>query len=148
MGETVYIYGLHAPDDYTVMYVGSTLNPSARLSQHVSQPANVFEPVSQYHNSKKRKWIDDLLADGLRPEMVILEECTALNRDERENFWINYHGERNPELTNFRTHAHRKSICVSVRVTDEEHRLICDNLAPLERTEILLSAAMKKASSR
>jgi len=64
MTETIFIYGLVDPRDTKVYYVGRTTRPKARLDQHINAKAN----------GPKRRWISDLIDNGLYPEMLILEE--------------------------------------------------------------------------
>lgn len=77
------IYALRDPRDGSVRYVGQTLAPLwSRLSDHI-QAAKRGKPK----HSPKAAWIRDLRALGLKPAIVLLEECDGDWR-EAECRWI------------------------------------------------------------
>src|SRR5438270_13030364 len=72
----VYIYGLvdprpGLPQRRRIRYVGKTVQLRVRLSQHVTAVLNGIEP-----NKRKVRWINQVLAAGLRPDIVVLRETT------------------------------------------------------------------------
>ena len=90
--NTVCIYGLHAPGDDTIMYVGQTRLPTNRLTRHINDaPTGTPTPV--------RRWVRSLLDGGNRPCMVILEKVED-RADTKERAWIEKVRSANPNLTN------------------------------------------------
>lgn len=65
-GRPVAIYALCDPDTLEPRYIGKTVNPVTRLTQHVS-------PSSLSGRTHKSHWISKLQRRGKRPLMVILE---------------------------------------------------------------------------
>ena len=62
-GVVVYIYALADPRTGRVRYIGKSINPSQRLSNHMNDKSNC-------HRSH---WIQELKLLGLRPELILLE---------------------------------------------------------------------------
>ena len=60
-----YIYGLIDPEELILRYVGQTVNPMARLSQHLGD--------NNWIGSDKHDWINSLLEKGIRPFIIIFE---------------------------------------------------------------------------
>jgi group I intron endonuclease len=78
MNSKVYIYGL--TDEYGIIrYVGKTINPNQRYSAHISSAKN--------KKTHKECWLYGLLIKGIKPKMIILEECSE-NWHEREKYHI------------------------------------------------------------
>lgn len=91
--KTVYIYALIDPLDNQIRYIGKTVDMEARYRHHV------------YSNHKpkthKEKWIASLRANFLKPQYVILEECTEETWEEKEKYYIAYYkGLANSKVTN------------------------------------------------
>lgn len=77
---SVHIYALLDPESLQVRYVGKSVRPNERLSNHMN------EPPSSCHRSH---WIQALKRRGLRPVLVILESvCGAWPWQESERYWI------------------------------------------------------------
>lgn len=76
--KIAYIYGLKDPRDGQIYYVGKSNKPRQRLSQHLGR-----EDCNKY----KKAWLTDLKRNGLRPNLVILEE-TKGNWQDAERSWI------------------------------------------------------------
>jgi hypothetical protein len=71
------VYGLVDPDTREIMYVGRTVNPYARMVQHLKARGN----------SHRDRWIRDLQEEGKEPTMIVLD---VLERDsaDAERIWI------------------------------------------------------------
>lgn len=78
---TTQIYALSDPRDFSVRYVGRTVNLRARLAGHQ-------HPDSHYDPSARFAWIKELRALGLKPVPMLLEECRSEDAAEREALWI------------------------------------------------------------
>lgn len=77
--KVIYIYALICPVSGGVRYIGKSIRPKERLSNHMNE-------VSNCHRSH---WIQGLKSSGLKPSMEILEEISD-SRDWRdvERRWI------------------------------------------------------------
>jgi hypothetical protein len=89
-GGRIYIYAMRDPRDGLVYYVGSSENLALRSTAHYSSPASMG----------LRWWIDGLRRDGLRPEIVILEETTTERRWVDERTWIHEYWQQGAPLLN------------------------------------------------
>ena len=88
-----HIYGLVDPRTDQLRYVGKSKNPVVRKYQHVC--------ASQLRRKQhKNHWIKDLLASGLKPELVQLETVPYADWEEAETFWIAYFRFIGADLTN------------------------------------------------
>lgn len=92
---TNYIYALRCPIANTVRYIGKSSNPQKRFRSHLSA-AKRF--AYRHHTSA---WIRKLLAEGLKPELVVLEEVSDCGSwQEAERSWISKAASLGWELTN------------------------------------------------
>ena len=66
MADGYYNYGLIDPRNGEMRYVGESKNLKQRLQRHCS-------PSKLKTNSHKNNWIKQVLATGLRPEIILLE---------------------------------------------------------------------------
>lgn len=80
-----YIYALSFPNYFSPFYVGKTVSPKSRLKQHLRDKADTH----------KARLVRKMLAEGLSPIMLILEEGIG-DWQEAEKAWIAYF----PSLTN------------------------------------------------
>jgi len=85
-----FIYALAHPVTKEIRYIGKSNYPKRRLQEHHCE-------YRYKGNTHKKNWIKSLLKEGLRAELVILEECEKSNWQEREKYWISVYKER---LTN------------------------------------------------
>jgi hypothetical protein len=92
MQKIVYIYALVDPKYERVRYVGKSVNLENRYEQHLCEFTGV--------NPRKERWIQNLKDKGLKPELVVIEECDQSNWEEREKYWIAYYRELYSDLTN------------------------------------------------
>lgn len=76
----VYIYALVDPRDSMVFYVGQTATPRLRRLAHISES----RVVTQYNGPKFWR-INEILASGDEPQMVILETATPASATERDS---------------------------------------------------------------
>lgn len=105
MGKTVYIYGLKDPNTGAIRYVGSSVDPQARLYQHIAHRNHYIRRSKR--NARKR-WVSELYEKGLRPELVVLEECTEAQRGNREDAWIGKLRRQGCDLFNARKTGEKK----------------------------------------
>jgi len=92
MARIVYIYVLIDPRNNKVKYVGKTVNLQNRFEQHIYWFTG--------SNPRKENWIKKLIKEGLRPEMLVIEQCDYSNWQEREKFWISFYRQKSTDLTN------------------------------------------------
>lgn len=83
---TTNIYALCEPGTLTVRYVGRTSNTlSKRLAGHLSS-------ARQLSSTRKNRdvvvWINQLLVQGTRPDIILLTKCHAELADETERNWM------------------------------------------------------------
>lgn len=76
------IYGLADPRTGLVRYVGSTKNLRRRVAQHMQGRDGSREKVA---------WLLEILALGLEPVVMRLEECGAGAAASREQHWMSIH---------------------------------------------------------
>jgi len=88
--NTTYIYILIDPITNSVRYVGKSVNPLTRYSQH----------CNAYDNSEKYKWILDLKNNGYKPEMKIIDKVPNEIAHERESFYITEYLKNGHDLFN------------------------------------------------
>lgn len=93
MSKKVSIYGLIDPRTQELRYVGKSVNPKARLYQHIS---------IRYGKSYTLNWIKSLKAEDLEPEMIIIEVVDNKDWKDAEIFWIGYFKSIGCRLTNYR----------------------------------------------
>lgn len=77
--QPVYIYGLQDPRTGGVCYIGKTTSVNRRLKQHLA---------CEGANAARVAWIAELEAQGLAPEVLILEECDMETWQAAEIAWI------------------------------------------------------------
>lgn len=65
-----FIYLLRHPETKEIRYLGCSNCPYRRYYQHISE-------ANRGNKNPVYNWIRKLLLDGLRPEMVIIEECES-----------------------------------------------------------------------
>ena len=88
-----YVYALIDPRDESVRYVGSCNDIKSRIGGHLRN-RDKFLP-----GNPKKLWMADLLASGLTPKVVILEEHRHVE-DGNEKWWIAYFLRNGEPLTN------------------------------------------------
>lgn len=87
----IYIYVLKDPINNTVRYIGQTNNLTQRLHRHLN---NAKSNKDRRHISN---WIRSLT---LNPIMEVIEECESFNKNEREQYWIDYYKNLGCDLCN------------------------------------------------
>ncbi len=72
MDKSIYIYGLVDPRDNQIKYIGNTNNIKKRYYEHLK--------ISTRLESKKQKWVKELLVLNFKPKMKVLLETTEDKR--------------------------------------------------------------------
>ena len=102
------VYALCEPGTEEVRYVGITKQTlKARLNSHVG------EARREIGTSHRERWVRKLLAQGLKPAVMLLEET---NDPEREGYWITTCREIGFQLVN------GLALCEGLNEHDEEAR--------------------------
>jgi hypothetical protein len=85
MPRTIWIYALIDPRTHELRYIGQTgRSLPARLTRHI----RTAKDGTRAHMGA---WIRGMLADGVSPELVVVEEHpNEQAADEAEQFWIEY----------------------------------------------------------
>lgn len=79
----VKIYALRHPDTLEVRYVGKTVRSlNRRLGNHIDNAKR------SKHNRHLSNWILDILSNGKRPVIELIEEVDNSVWQERERYWI------------------------------------------------------------
>lgn len=79
--QTTFIYSLTCPISGEVKYIGKADDVKRRLRQHVYQ--------SKKSDGRKNVWIRELLSEGLKPIMGVLDEVSYDDWGYWEDYWIN-----------------------------------------------------------
>lgn len=91
----IYIYGLECPVEQMVRYVGKSTNPPQRFKAHLSAAKNYA------YDHHAARWIRRLLADGMKPKLIILHEvCEGEIWQDVEREFIASAPDRGWRLTN------------------------------------------------
>lgn len=93
MTNTVQIYGLRCPVRNEIMYVGKSVDVSARVAQHIAKAKKGVD-------LPKHRWIRSLIEIGLSPAIEILDTCDPDSSWRVESEWIKKCKVLNPDLTN------------------------------------------------
>lgn len=88
--EIAYIYALIDPRDNEVRYIGKTINPKKRLSEHLAD--------SKREYNYKAMWIKSLLKENLNPLIEFLKICPLSDFVKYETEYIKLY--KNYKLTN------------------------------------------------
>lgn len=87
----IYIYGLVDPRTKQIRYIGKSIRPKGRYTDHLNDKSKTH----------KVHWIQSLLKKGLKPELVILEQLNDDdNWQEYEKNWIKKGKENGWDLVN------------------------------------------------
>lgn len=91
---TMGVYALGDPRTSRIMYVGQSIDIEFRYRQHCD-----LRKRFDQNNLEKAYWISELVKEGLRPELFILQECSWSEIDEAERRWIRvYKSQHQAEL--------------------------------------------------
>ncbi len=88
------IYGLAHPITKELRYIGKSMSGMSRPNSHCY---SYYLKSDTYHTN----WIKSLLVEGLRPEVVIIQELDSPEfLNQREIYWIKHFKELGYSLTN------------------------------------------------
>lgn len=90
--DVIFIYGLIDPIKNDLRYVGKSVNPNNRYRKHLQESKNKI--------TYKDKWVNKLLQDNLRPELIIIDVVSEENWEFWEKFYISYFKYIGCRLTN------------------------------------------------
>lgn len=79
----IYIYTLTDPITNKIRYVGKSINPKQRYSNHINR--------AKTKKTHTNCWIYGLLKKSLKPIINIIEECDESNWIDREKYYISLH---------------------------------------------------------
>lgn len=96
MKKYSYIYGLVDPRNNRIRYIGKSINPWKRFSNH-SCPSSLNKSLCN-----KNKWIKKLISLKLKPKLIILCKCLNKNTDIKEKYYISYYKNKGYKLVNER----------------------------------------------
>src|ERR1051326_95589 len=91
----------------TYRYVGQTVNPKDRLTQHLADASF----CRNYPNAKAsllQQWFHELKSVGLRPVQIVLEEVSPRKAIAAERSWIHFYRSMQYELLNSEKHQPSK----------------------------------------
>ena len=92
MTDTVSIYGLRDPRTAEIRYIGKTKHIGRRLCGHLCD--------TRREHTRKANWIAQLLREGLKPEVVVIDTVAEENWIAAEIQWIAYYRWIGARLTN------------------------------------------------
>lgn len=88
--EKTFIYGLKCPVTEQIRYIGKSNRPKDRYNSHLKSD-------DKYH---KTLWIKKLKSEGIKPELVIIDEVDYCNWEEAEKKYILLFKSFGADLTN------------------------------------------------
>lgn len=95
LNSITYIYVLKDPETNLIRYVGKTVNKvNYRLSQHLN------EAKRSLAKNHRLNWLKTLIDKNLIPIIEIIDECSWLESQEREQHWIKHYKDSNFDLVN------------------------------------------------
>jgi hypothetical protein len=111
--QVKYIYALVDPRDHAVRYVGQTNDVAERMRCHTQY----WSAINRKGHKAKGRWTQGLLAEGLRPQIVILETVPFAAADTAERRWIAFGAKLGWKLFNVMTNPPQLDL-----LADEELR--------------------------
>lgn len=89
-----YIYILYDPRNiFNIRYVGQAKDVKKRYEKHIS-------PSGLKGNNYKTRWIKKILSEGIKPEILVIDDCKLEEADDLETFWISTFKKEGHRLTN------------------------------------------------
>jgi len=117
------IYYLHIEGDTTPLYIGSTNQElKIRRENHLSD---------QRGDTPIKKWIREIKSrnDSKKLQIKEIEDCTELNRWEREAFWtLHYKPKLNTKVGVHHSEEHKKRVSnwmTNLKISDETRNKMC-----------------------
>lgn len=120
-----YVYGLKCPLEQTIKYVGASINPKQRFSQHLTDGIGKL----------KTEWILSLKNQKEKPELVIFKECKSSEEASVcEIEYCNIYSDTvlNSNISNNKYHHTNNKTVVSVSYRIEEKYLKLKAIAEKE----------------
>ncbi len=115
--KTYFIYGLVDPLTKKIEYVGCTINTVTRYKQHIYSSKNP--------KIKKDFWVQSILKTGYKPEMVIIDQVTTIDRAVALNLEHKYIMENKSEKNTNKTNDNgMQSFYIDVETTNNA-KLYC-----------------------
>lgn len=81
--QAAYIYALCEPGTEQVRYIGQSVNPAARLAQHIYQACSTASP-----RNRASAWLRDLVNTNQVPNLLVLETTDRMTANDSEADWI------------------------------------------------------------
>jgi group I intron endonuclease len=118
MGKNIFIYGLMDPITNQVRYIGKSVNPKQRLRRHI---ANI-----NLYDSHKDRWLRKLNENGVRPEIIIIDEVSEDDWQFWETHYIAYFKFLGCSLTNGTDGGDQPPSTKGRRHTEESRKKMSD----------------------
>lgn len=88
--DTIFIYTISDPLTDLVRYVGKTKDPSTRFRKH----------RTERNKTLKCQWIKSVIKSGMQPIFTIIDECSEIDWEQKERFYILLFKSLGAKLTN------------------------------------------------
>lgn len=125
--KKVYIYGLVDKLKNELKYIGKSINPQTRYRKHLQD--------SNKKISYKDKWINSLLENNNKPELLIIDEVDENNWEFWEKHYISYYKFIGCKLTNISEGGENPPITFGRKWTPEQIERIRKNNQGKKRSE-------------
>jgi hypothetical protein len=91
--QTAWVYALIDPRDNQVKYIGKSINPKARLREHIYK--------CKFEHTEKGNWVKKLLSLSLEPQMKLLKEAQHTEIPYWEEYYIKHYKSFGINLLNY-----------------------------------------------
>lgn len=134
----VSIYALINPITNLVFYVGASKNVNSRYKAHIASPSDKC--------SAKYLEIQNILEEGEKPELLILETCNLEDASFNENFYINLFKSYGFELKQTSKSSYTDSL--KTRTGLKEHNSTLRNVTVSKNTHMILSEFLSATDTK